>query len=93
MHILHARNILVFSPEFYLALFKNCTSKLVLSNSQQYLCDNFIVFNEFTHNFKYYNQYLGLNFEVNNSAILKVNRIAFNIVTADNLCLLKSSAS
>jgi len=93
MHILYPRNISVITPKSCFALFKNCISQIVLSISQQYLCDNFIIFNGFTHNLKYYNQYLGFNFEVNISEILKVNKTAFNIITADNLLLLKSSAS
>lgn len=93
MHILHPRNILFVPLKFSFALFKHSTSKFVSNISQQYLCDNFIIFNRFTHNFKCYNQYRGLNVEVNISEILKVNKFSFNIVTADDLYLSKNSAS
>lgn len=76
-HILHPRNILVVLPKSSFPLFKHCTSKIVPNNSQQYLCDNFIIFKRFTHNFKYYNQFQGLNSEVNTIEILKVNKIPF----------------
>ena len=74
MYILYPRNILVVQPKSYYALFNNCTSKFVLNIPRQCLCDNFIIFNIFTHNFKYCNQFRGLYIKVNISEILNFKR-------------------
>jgi hypothetical protein len=89
MHILLHGNILVVPPKSSFASCKDSTSTFVLNISQQYLCDNFIIFNRFIHNFKYYNQFISLNVKVNINEILNLNQISCNTVTDDNLFLSK----